>query len=449
MYDKFLKALTWNTAGAFFYKIALLVHQIILYSVVSKSTYGIIGTLFATIYLAISLTNFGFEYTLLPFFQQFQKSKQNFKQVLHHLLLRLFAICALSLFCYVTLIYKPFSWMHAALHGQSHYLYIVVCGIFIFESIKKSINAIMQVAFLNKQVVSAEIAMLALYIVMVWSRYFVAGALNLMDIFAPLLIASVLEVVFLVWQLQQFYSTLTSTSSKNIIQKVPSHLIIKDRAFNYINQISKTLFSPNCMILVLASNFGFAAVGTIKLFTNFISLIYTFLNKTIGITSGAAFSATAHHSNKNKAPIFKTITKRYVYFLFLLSATCVAYMLVSVADNNPAINYHNIAWQIIPFFMVSFLDYVVITYEQFLIANQAAQFLALINLVNIVAILGSVYLSYLSINNILIIMLIVRLCSIVSIHEYVKYKWSINILKNLKNLFIALIIALFLFLCFF
>lgn len=447
MYDKFIKALSWNTAGAFFYKIILLTHQIILYSVVSQSLYGIIGTLFAGIYLTISLTNFGFEYTLLPFFQKFQQSKQHFQQVLVHLGLRFLMVFILSFGLYLLLIYRPFIWMHTALSKAPIKLTMILCGIFIFESIKKSMSTVMQLAFLNRQIVASELIMLVVYIVLVWMKYFISHQLTLFDIFMPLFVASILEVSLLSFYVVRFYKNLNNAAPLKKNQHVPLNIIAKQRVFNYINQVSKTLFSPNCMIIVLASVFGFPAVGTIKLFTNFISLIYTFLNKTVGITSGATFSATAYQDIKNSKPIFQTITKKYIYFLFSISISAVIYMLISLIGHN--VSYHNIAWQIIPFFMVSFLDYLVITYEQFLIAHQSAMFLAIINIFNIAAIIGSIFLSYLSVNNILLIMLIVRLASIICIHEFVSIRWNINVLKYLKKVFMVLIFALLLFLCFF
>src|SRR3989339_614144 len=103
MHKTFKQALTWNSSTAFLYKAILLFHQIMLYTVISKTLYGIQSTLFASIYVLIACTNFGFEETLLPFFSIYSQSQQQFQQILHHFILRVLAVAIISMIFYATL----------------------------------------------------------------------------------------------------------------------------------------------------------------------------------------------------------------------------------------------------------------------------------------------------------------------------------------------------------
>jgi hypothetical protein len=107
MHKTFIKALTWHSSTTFLYKAILLLHQIMLYAVISKTLYGIQSTLFASIYALIALTNFGFEETLLPFFSTYSQSKQQFRQILHHFILQLLA--SFRIYAYIAIIQLYFS----------------------------------------------------------------------------------------------------------------------------------------------------------------------------------------------------------------------------------------------------------------------------------------------------------------------------------------------------
>ncbi len=90
--QKFIHAAFWNAFNVFLYKIILQIHQTCLFYVISKELFGISGILFSTIYFLISLTNFGFDYSLFAFHQYYSSSQKNFKIMMQQFMLRSIAV---------------------------------------------------------------------------------------------------------------------------------------------------------------------------------------------------------------------------------------------------------------------------------------------------------------------------------------------------------------------
>ncbi len=373
MQKKFIHAFAWNSSAMFIYKVALLFHQILLYSVISKTLYGLQSTLFAIIYTMIALTNFGFEETLLPLFSTFSKSKQQFRQFLIHSISHIIVVVFIGLILYITLSHGPGEFLHNIQLYCNKNLIFIIASIFFIESIKKSLIATMQLAFLNKQIAYAQITMLTKYIIVVWTIYTIFGQLTLYNIFIPMLVSSTLEVCYLFYHCTQFYNSL-SNIPKN--QNIPLHVIFKQRIYNYINQIVKTIYSPNCMTLFFAYLVGFQQAATIKFFTNITTLCYTCASKVIGTTSGATFSLMNTMPLPEIQSFFKKITQRYFQFLYMIS---VILMVIIGYSYYYSIITQNMALQITLFFVISLLENLNVTYEQLFISQHAAKFLALIN----------------------------------------------------------------------
>ncbi len=378
MHKTFIKALSWNSGAIFIYKIALLSHQILLYSVISKTMYGLQSTLFATMYTIIACTDFGFQETLLPFFSTFSQSKQQFRQAWYHFIWQIITSGFIALFLYITMMYGFGEFLHnITMHCNKNIIFLITT-IFFIESLKKSIIAMMQLAFLNEQIAYAEIIMLLTYIASVWTIFNWNGLLELYTIFAPMLICSFLELCYLLYHFLGFYNKLPKVTGTS---KIPFKVLFKQRIYNYVNQIVKTIYSPNCMTIFFAYFLGFQQAATIKFFTNIITLSYTCISKTIGVTSGAAFSAMNQMPLSHIQSLFKDITIRYFKMLLILSMLLCT--VVGYSWYNSMIS-DIMALQILLFFSIGFLEHVSVTYEQLFISQHAGSLLAIINLVGLV-----------------------------------------------------------------
>ena len=386
MHKKFIRALTWNSSTAFLYKAILLLHQIMLYSAISKTLYGVQSTLFAYIYVIIAITNFGFEDTLLPFFSTFSKNKQQFLQILYHFTLRIIAVAIISTILYGIMLTAPGEFLQNLRVYCDNRLIMVLISIFFVESIKRSVNAMMQLAFLNKQIAFAELSMLTSYIGIIWVIYLCNHSISLSTIFVPMFITAFCELIYLLSVLFRYYDQLPTISTAPI--NIPLLLIFKQRIYNYVHQVTKTIFSPNSMTLLFAYMLGFQQAATIKFFTNIITLGYTCIHKTIGVTSGATFSAIHHTSFNQIQLIFSKITK--TYFQFLYSMSMIIALVLGYSWYAGTIS-HLMTLQILLFFFIGFLENITLTYEQLFISQHRSKILACINLIELSLLIPVIY----------------------------------------------------------
>ncbi|MBP6869877.1 hypothetical protein KBC04_03280 [Candidatus Babeliales bacterium] len=385
MHTTFIKALKWNSSANFLYKIMLLSHQILLYSVISKTLYGLQSSLFAIMYTIIALTNFGFEETLLPFFSIYSQSKSQFKQILSQFFYQIIMLVIITIIFYLGIAHGSGEFLHNLQLYCNKNLIFILSLLFFVESCKKTLLAIMQLAFLNQQIAYAQIIMLSCYIACVWSLYGFYNQVTALTIFVPMLITSSLELWYCVYNVWNFYNGL---SNEPAADNIPLKVLFKQRVYNYLNQITKAIYSPNSMTLFFAHLFGFQQAATIKFFTNIITLLYTCISKSIGVTTGATFSAMNQMSLISIQSFFVDVTKRYFQFLYLL--TSIVLCVLGYAWYTSFITTI-MTFQILLFFSISFLEHLSITYEQLFMSQRKAWPLALVNVGGLIILIPSLY----------------------------------------------------------
>ena len=246
----FISAFLWNTLNVFLYKIMLQTHQVCLFYVISKELFGISGTLFSTIYLLISLTNFGFDYSLFAFHKYYIQSKFQFQSLIRQFIIRVitllstifFLTCAIPYFKHLS----PISFI--ATHTTLK-LIIILIAIFIAESLRKTLELFAHLSFLNKTVTLVDIATLATYISILWCSFFVRGYIDLYAIFFIMCLTSWIELIVIIFRIYHFYKTLPAHNHSS--EKIETKVIIQNQMINYVNQVTKAVFSPNFIIIFL------------------------------------------------------------------------------------------------------------------------------------------------------------------------------------------------------
>lgn len=423
MHKNFIKALTWNSSTTFLYKIILLSHQILLYSVISKNTYGLQNSLFALIYTLIAISNFGFDETLLPFFATFSQSKESFLSMLKKLYCHIFMLFLTAFILYAIIQSGSGEFLHnITIHCNKNFIFLI-CSIFLIESCKKTAIAIMQLAFLNQQIAYGQITSLISYILTIWIFYHIYQNITILMIFFPFLVTTTLELAYYTHIINKFRKRLPQ---EKITTTIPFQILLKQQLFNYFNQINKAIYSPNSITLFFAYALGFQQAATIKFYTNLITLCYTCLAKVVGVTTGATLAAM------NKTPLnqlhrfFTQITYRYFQFLYLLTTilTCIvgyAWYINSITSL--------MALQIILFFTISFLEQLSITYEQLLLSQNKSWYIAIINCMSLLILIPCMYsFMHSSINQstFLSIFICIKFISLCMINRLCKKHWKIN-----------------------
>lgn len=393
LHKSLTNAVFWNAINVFLYKIILQTHQFCLFSVINKELFGISGTLFSAIYLLINLTNYGFDYSLFAFHRYYTTSRVTFRKILLQFKIRLLIVLVTTVTLLIVLnFFKNIPQLFFITQFLSPSLVFLLVIIFISESMKKSCELLANLSFLNKAITIIEIATLLAYVSIVWGSYFLRGHLDIYSLFIPMCITSCIELCIVMKRMAVFYYTLPE--QKPIAFQPTTINILSNQACNYINQITKALFSPNFIIIFLAYHLGMIQAGYIKLIIDIIILLYMLLNRAVGIPSGAIMSQGTDLKNTD-FPYFKTsflkITNCYIQFLYVLIVFC-SYIIVPCIIKTNCFNTiltFNIAF----FALAGFLEYILITYEKLYLTQQASHVLALINTLGLLFIMPILYLS--------------------------------------------------------
>jgi hypothetical protein len=448
---QFLNAVLWNTINVFLYKILLQTHQVCLFYIISKELFGVSGTIFSSVYFLISMTNFGFDYSLFSFYQQYSSSQQQFKKLINQYMVRLCITLSIILGCFI---FRDFLAQFGAINffvkNIPYALLPCIASIFITESLKKSLETLAQLSFLNKSITILEISTIVTYLSIVWCLYFIRGTIDLYGIFIPMMLTSCIELILLIKRLYLFYQSLPikNEQPRNLLDN-PS--IISNQLVNYINQITKSLFSPNFLILFLAYRLGMVKAGYIKLFTDIIILLYMLLNRCVGTPSGALLSRLPQGTILDQQAIkqaFLKITNAYIQLLYALAITIAA--AIAPCFLKSSCFHPTITINILLFILAGFIEYIFITYEKMFITQNASKSLALINAISATSLIVSI--NYFSqVGNLnssqltLLPIILIRLATVGTVALVAYKKWSIfpSLRMHYKTAIISFATSLF------
>lgn len=370
MNKKFIHAIRWNASAIFSYKIMLLCHQIILYSVIPNSLYGLQNTLFALIYTLIAFSNFGLDETILAVFAKSIQNKKTWDSITKQITYHILTTIIITIIFYTIISYTPGKFLNNIRFYCNQNIIITICFLFCIENIKKTALVLMQTVFLHKKSACTQIFFLICYLTTVWTAYFFYNQITILTIFIPMLVASLLELIYYTNTLIQYYQGLYTEQPTPTI---PFQEIIKQRLYNYINQATKAIYSPNSITLYFAQILNFQQTATTKLYINSITLTYTCIGKTIGVSTGPFLAST---NNKELNSLFTYINHHYSKILYLI--TTIIICITSYAWITSYITF-TMLLQLLFFFTIILFENLSITYEQLYISKNKSWILTIIN----------------------------------------------------------------------
>ena len=434
LYRQFSRSIAWNALESISYQLLLLCHQIALFKMSSSATYGLIGSLFSLTSLIVTITNFGLDITLSPFYKLLTQSKQKFRTILIQQLLLEYAL--LGVLIISGLIAKsllPQSWgIHQLTINMILLLILLIC----FEGAKKTLRMLLQLGFLNHTTAIVEIITIISYISLVWLGYFIGFPITLELVFIPMLLVSIVSTLILSLYVYSYYKSLPNHSSLDI----PSDLggrIFRSRFFNFLNQISHMVFSSNFLVPFFALQFGLAQAGLLKLVSAITHCITVILQKVFGLSSSLLLSHLKNDDLATKQHAFLTITNRlnqvlYGIIIFLIFNFETLLNLSSFSGSNLTFTLAYL------FLIISFSENFFIAYEKFYIAEEKAEHLFFFNLL-VMGALGTIiwFSIYFSQMTILLSIIAIRICAFSCISIISLYRWNIKPALKIQPLYFA------------
>jgi hypothetical protein len=318
---KFLQGVRWNFIESIIYQGIYLAHSILLFKVLDLTSYGTISTIFATLYIAVSIGNFGLEQTVAMFYKRLTTSKEVFTACLkNHFLFQLlfFTGCAI---CYVGLSMQGVT----PLHHLSGKVVLSLGILFIVEGIRKTVRTLLQYAFLNAITAGIEIISLYLYVCSVWGMYGWSGSISIESIIGSLILPTSISLVFLVYYSYTWYLQLPTRGSSvdsgevNLLKQQ----ILRHRIINSCTYTTSYLFSTQALVTLFAIKWGFKYAGIASLMGTISQSIPYLLKKTFSRMSNLLLAYTKTMSILERQKTFKTVTYTINQFLYATSIICI------------------------------------------------------------------------------------------------------------------------------
>lgn len=450
MLYNFFRAISYNVVNIFLYKIILQLHQIALFNTISSQLFGLSGTLFSSIYFLISVTNIGFDYFIITHHSTYTASQKNFKKLIPLFAARLFCIVLVLIALWYINYYIAVCPVTTIITHTTPLLLAIIIFIFVSESIKKSLDVLAQMSFLQRSISIFDITTLLMYVAFVWGSYFLSHSITLYTIFIPMALISCVECCLLARAIYLLYVKIPQDTPS--IVTPAAREIFSNQVINYINQIAKALFSPNFFIIILACYVGLAKVGHIKLFTDLIVLLYMLLNRSFGLPTAALFSSMARQANIDKdqekvsvsQQTFIKVINWYTQFLYALGITITSIVVTCLLNKTMSMS-SAVIFNIILFIFAGFIEYLVIAYEKWYLTQGKAWILAIANSINLMM-YGLLfflirYVIQIPAEFILLPIILFRLCFIMAIMHITHKIWGISITARIHRL--TIIVSIF------
>lgn len=370
--EKFNYGIRWNAFESVIYQSLLLIHNFCLFAWMPYAEFGVIGSLFSTVYLIISFINFGFDTTLPAYFSQAISSKLAFKKIIIvHYLPEIILVMLIATACLIA----PYFFLQYIRYPLDPFLITILGLIIISESIKKTLRTIMHLSFLNKLCTLTELIFLFLYLSLVWLPILRGTPITPFLIFTPLLLSSVLSTVILGYYVLTLYNSLDHCPSVTLI----SHrTIITNRFWNYLSHISHGAFSSNFLVPLMAS-INIESAAFLKISSTIVYALISCSRSAFGSASEAAFSFAKNFDVLEKRSLFYSIITKFNTIILSTFLFCIIFL------GSIAVYKLEQAKCIAPFLLciaaLSFLEHAVLIHEKFLIAEEKSYLLSVWNFI--------------------------------------------------------------------
>lgn len=419
----FSVSVQWNSFEAVLYQGILLFHQLLLFHVIDRSAYGLIGALFSLTYLIVTLINFGLDISLAPFFGKICQSKDSFKKALVIQLLPEYGIIAIA--AALTLVAYPLlPAAFVARYKLNGLLILTIALLALLESTKKTARSVLHLAFLNKKTAFTEIGTLIGYTALVWGAYSFGYPLSIATVFIPMIIMSAINCLILGLHIVTFYQQLPASCPT--VEPGFQIRILKNRFFNFLNQLSHMVFSSNFLVPFFAMQFGLQQAGILKLVSTLVYSVTIILQKVFGVSSSCLLSQSKESPLHYKRELFGLISNR-------LNQALLAIGLFFILNFKTIINWgttiHNQqTWYLIYlFFIISFSENLFIAYEKFYITEEKADRLFVFNLI-VMGLIGAILYQADAIAplTLLIMIIAIRLLAFIALSAISFYQWQLK-----------------------
>lgn len=408
----FYFAMRWNALESIVYQLIYVIHQVVLFQIISSFAFANMAVYFSYIYLLIPLLNLGLDKSLFSFFKQYSLNKKSFISiVVYQCIIQTVIVTTIGLLLYI-------------LYGSINTtISLLLIAIIVAESLKKTVKTLCQISFLNNYTALIEIAGIILYVVLFWSMYFITGLVTPLTIFVPMLIESLFCLIACI---VIYIPTYKKLDRGNVTDTNISLIdIAQQRFFIYISQLSSLLFSTNLILVAIARMYGIATIAHISLVKSIVAFLVSFIEKTFGVTSGSFLSRSKGESKHiTQDAFFQAAQPLYNTLFIILLGAAVGYLFFYYSKLN-ACNFIDVSNAFL-FLCMILVNNLYIPQEQFLIVQNKIYYLFFLNMINAL-VFYLFFLQYLSLTITLSLFIFLRIMTLLVLNYVIKKKLSIQV----------------------
>lgn len=372
---KFHSACRWIVCGSVLFETGRVIHLFFLIKYLANpALYGIIGTLFSTIYLTARIIDFGATNSLPPYWLQLSQSKQNFQS----LLIRYFMLPSIPL-----ALIAPFVALYfftTKLPHTSLYLFIIP-PLIILETIRSFFRLFLHLAGKTSRVVSFELFSFVIFLCGIWiPLLFFNANPGINQLFIPFLIDTLLSVGFILFLVFKIYKKLPDippTINRTLWQRLS-----QVRLLNFLLRISRDIFSNNLLVPIFATKCGLAQAGLFYFASQLARLLQEVLKGPLVYAGNSMLAELKDGSLAHKKTAFSQLSQKLMSLLLpMVIFLAINYRALARIAHNSSTTGITINFTLL-FLLITLSESLFIMYEQFYIIEEAAIKLFLFKLID-------------------------------------------------------------------
>ncbi len=276
-----------------------------LYTILSGETYGVIGTLFSTIYLGIAVLDLGITRAIPSFINEFTISQSLFKKFL----LNIVGLQALIFFAGGTIVGIIWHTYFITHHVHAQIPVAIILIIVMSEGIRMLLRVMLYNVAYYRITMIIDLLVMILYLMLVWIPYALHAQLPTCNsVFIPYASTSVLATSAFLWSLVVYKGRLSDEF------RVMPHSIWRRiwhiRIQSYLLEISsKGMFTGNLLVTLFAIRGGFVSAGVLKCASYIADGLKGILHATIGFSGNALLANIKSHAVEYKQQAFSLMSR--------------------------------------------------------------------------------------------------------------------------------------------
>lgn len=302
----------WNLFGSVFYEGLRIAHNTVLALLFTPEIFGLVGSLFASTFLVVRLSDVGATNALLPFFGYLEQSRKTFNAFfMKKLLLPIFITAPIGAGAACIFFYSTHSQAVASCA-------IILPLLMISETLRSFLRQFLHLAGKSKYTVLYDHGTFVGYILLSWpALYFYPSLRTPLFVFSLFLVDSLIGLGCFLFLTKRLADKLPHDVDTPLPEPTPQALF-RARLYSWLMRACKELFSSNALTPLFAATVGLKQAGLFYFAATLAMALQAIMRSVIGY-AGASFFISARKAGMATAHVFALVSQKLSGLLLVLT----------------------------------------------------------------------------------------------------------------------------------